>query len=93
MSASLASPAVARVALGAAKRAARRTRAVIARAKGKADEPEDVDPEEIELDAMERMEKTMDAIANDFSTVRTGRANAAVLDRIEIGRASCRERV
>ena len=84
MSASLASPAVARVALGAAKRAARRTRAVIARAKGKADEPEDVDPEEIELDAMERMEKTMDAIANDFSTVRTGRANAAVLDRIEV---------
>ena len=30
------------------------------------------------------MEKTMDAIANDFSTVRTGRANAAVLDRIEV---------
>ena len=44
----------------------------------------DVDPEEIELDAMERMEKTMDAIANDFSTVRTGRANASVLDRIEV---------
>ena len=61
-----------------------RRAARFARAKGKADEPEDVDPEEIELDAMERMEKTMDAIANDFSTVRTGRANAAVLDRIEV---------
>jgi ribosome recycling factor len=44
----------------------------------------EVDPEEIELDAMERMDKTMDSIARDFSTVRTGRANAAVLDRIEV---------
>ena len=54
-------------------------------AKGKKDDEDDeIDPEEIELDAMERMEKTMDAIANDFSTVRTGRANAAILDRIEV---------
>ena len=44
----------------------------------------EVDPEEIELDAMERMDKTMDSIARDFSTVRTGRANVAVLDRIEV---------
>ena len=44
----------------------------------------EIDPEEIELDAMERMDKTMDSIARDFSTVRTGRANVAVLDRIEV---------
>ncbi len=62
-----------------------RTTRVAIRAKGKKDDEDDeIDPEEIELDAMERMEKTMDAIANDFSTVRTGRANAAILDRIEV---------
>jgi len=63
----------------------RATRARVAtRAKGKDDEEEEIDPEEIELDAMERMEKTMDAIASDFSTVRTGRANVSILDRIEV---------
>ena len=79
---------VARVVLGRrAETTTTRTRTtrVAIRAKGKKDDEDDeIDPEEIELDAMERMEKTMDAIANDFSTVRTGRANAAILDRIEV---------
>ena len=47
---------------------------VITLAKGGkgASEPEpEVDPEAIEMDAMERMDKTMDSIAKDFSTVRT----------------------
>mmetsp|Transcript_5176 Transcript_5176/g.17163 ORF Transcript_5176/g.17163 Transcript_5176/m.17163 type:complete len:233 (+) Transcript_5176:20-718(+) len=60
---------------------------VITRAKGGkgASEPEpEVDPEAIEMDAMERMDKTMDSIAKDFSTVRTGRANVQILDRIEV---------
>ena len=79
---------VARVVLGRrAETTTTRTRTtrVAIRAKGKKDDEDDeIDPEEIELDAMERMEKTMDAIANDFSTVRTGRANAAILDRVEV---------
>ena len=45
---------------------------------------EEVDPAEIELDAMERMEKSIDSIRNNFNTVRTGRANATILDRIEV---------
>lgn len=62
-----------------------RARMIRRSAKGKEPEPAgEIDPEEIEMDAMERMEKTMDAIANDFATVRTGRANAAILDRIEV---------
>lgn len=64
---------------------ASRTRMIRPRAKGKEPEPAgEIDPEEIEMDAMERMEKTMEAIANDFATVRTGRANVAILDRIEV---------
>lgn len=60
-------------------------RMIRAGAKGKEAEPAgEMDPEEIELDAVERMEKTMEAIANDFATVRTGRANVSVLDRIEV---------
>lgn len=38
----------------------------------------------IEVDARERMVKTMEAITRDFSTVRTGRANANALDRVEV---------
>ena len=45
---------------------------------------EAIDPEEIELDAMERMEKSIEAIRSNFNTVRTGRANTAILDRIEV---------
>ena len=33
---------------------------------------------------MERMDKTIDAINRDFDTIRTGRANTAILDRIEV---------
>lgn len=33
---------------------------------------------------MERMEKSIEAIRSNFNTVRTGRANTAILDRIEV---------
>lgn len=45
---------------------------------------EQADPEEIELDAMERMEKSVDSIRGNFNTVRTGRANPSILDRVEV---------
>lgn len=45
---------------------------------------EQVDPEEIEMDAMERMDKSIAAIESNFNTVRTGRANASILDRIDV---------
>ena len=35
-------------------------------------------------DADRRMKKSMEAAAHEFNTVRTGRASAALLDRIEI---------
>ena len=40
--------------------------------------------EEVELDAMERMEKAMEVMSDNFATVRTGRANPNMLDRIEV---------
>lgn len=33
---------------------------------------------------MERMEKTLESVQRNFSTVRTGRANPGMLDRIEV---------
>ena len=36
------------------------------------------------LDAEERMEKTVDALKVNYSTLRTGRAVTSMLDRIEI---------
>lgn len=53
---------------------------VIVCVKGKVDEFEDVDLEEIELDVMECMEKIMDVIVNDFSIVCMGWVNVVVLD-------------
>ncbi len=35
-------------------------------------------------DAESRMQKTIDAVKGDFGSVRAGRANAAVLDRIQV---------
>ena len=35
-------------------------------------------------DATQRMDKSVEATAHEFTTVRTGRASAALLDRIEI---------
>ena len=56
--------------------------------------------------AKEKMEKCLASLNHEFSTIRAGRANPAVLDKIQvdyygaptpinakIGRASCRERV
>jgi len=40
--------------------------------------------EETMLNTEERMEKTLSALADNFSSVRTGRANAMVLDRIRV---------
>ncbi|KAK9865666.1 hypothetical protein WJX84_002978 [Apatococcus fuscideae] len=42
---------------------------------------EDID---VEADTMERMEKSMDSLKGKFSTIRTGRANPAILDRIQV---------
>jgi ribosome recycling factor len=33
---------------------------------------------------MERMEKSLEAVRRSFTTVRTGRANPSMLDRIEV---------
>jgi ribosome recycling factor len=38
----------------------------------------------LEEDAMERMEKSLEAAKRSFNTVRTGRANPAMLDRIDV---------
>ena len=40
--------------------------------------------EEIMLNAEERMENALKALGNEFASVRTGRANARVLDRIKV---------
>ncbi|KAI5076407.1 hypothetical protein GOP47_0008472 [Adiantum capillus-veneris] len=47
---------------------------------------EDIEAEKelIEEDALERMEKTLESVKNNFNTVRTGRASPALLDRIEV---------
>ncbi|XP_051141932.1 ribosome-recycling factor, chloroplastic [Andrographis paniculata] len=38
----------------------------------------------IEEDAKERMEKTIDNLRSSFSSIRTGRANPAILDKVEV---------
>lgn len=43
-----------------------------------------MDYDEIMLNAEERMENALDALGNAFASVRTGRANARVLDRIKV---------
>ena len=40
--------------------------------------------EEIKEDATQRMEKTLQALATAFSRIRTGRANPALLDGVEV---------
>jgi ribosome recycling factor len=45
---------------------------------------EDIDPEEVMMDTEDRMEKSIESIRANFNTVRTGRANAAILDRVEV---------
>jgi hypothetical protein len=38
----------------------------------------------------ERMQKAVSVVADNFNTMRTGRANPAILDRIQVGmRAKC----
>eukprot|EP00884_Botryococcus_braunii_P021388 jgi/Botrbrau1/7933/Bobra.9_2s0093.2 len=49
--------------------------------KANAEEAVDIDVEE---DAMDRMEKSLDATKRAFGSVRTGRANPSMLDRIEV---------
>jgi ribosome recycling factor len=41
-------------------------------------------PEELISDAAHRMDRSVEATRNEFNTVRTGRASAALLDRIQI---------
>ncbi len=43
-----------------------------------------MDYEEIMMTAEERMENALDALGSAFAAVRTGRANARVLDRIKV---------
>ncbi|XP_024401790.1 ribosome-recycling factor, chloroplastic [Physcomitrium patens] len=47
---------------------------------------EDVEAEKelIEMDAMERMEKSLEATKASFNTVRTGRATPSLLDRVQV---------
>lgn len=40
--------------------------------------------DELAIEAKSRMEKSLVALHNTFSTLRTGRANASLLDRIEV---------
>ena len=40
--------------------------------------------DEILMQAEERMEKALSSLHDNFSSVRTGRANAMVLDRIKV---------
>lgn len=40
--------------------------------------------EEIQQDAAERMEKSLDALASAFARIRTGRANPALLDTVDV---------
>ena len=41
-----------------------------------------------------KMQKTVDVVVSDFASVRAGRANAGVLDRITVDAAFCKaERV
>lgn len=44
----------------------------------------EAEKELIEEDTLERMEKTLESVKNNFNTVRTGRASPALLDRIEV---------
>eukprot|EP00877_Chromochloris_zofingiensis_P000257 jgi/Chrzof1/10231/Cz04g33140.t1 len=57
-------------------------------AKKQAEAQEDVDLEmvalEAEEDAEERMKKAIAVVADNFNTMRTGRANPAILDRIQV---------
>ncbi|MBQ9003590.1 MAG: ribosome recycling factor [Eggerthellaceae bacterium] len=43
-----------------------------------------MDYDEIMMTAEERMENSLEALGNSFAAVRTGRANARVLDRIKV---------
>lgn len=36
------------------------------------------------VEQMEKMEKTLESVKGNFNTVRTGRANPSLLDRVEV---------
>ncbi|HAV19894.1 MAG TPA: ribosome recycling factor, partial [Firmicutes bacterium] len=40
--------------------------------------------DELTLEAQNHMKKSIEALHANFNTLRTGRANAALLDRIEV---------
>lgn len=40
--------------------------------------------EELEMEAEDRMGKSLESVKSSFNTIRTGRANPAMLDRIEV---------
>ena len=41
-------------------------------------------PDDILLETEEQMQKAVEATQRNFNTIRTGRANASLLDRIEV---------
>lgn len=45
---------------------------------------EELSVDDITLDAAERMEKSVDAVKTNLSTIRTGRASANMLDRVKV---------
>eukprot|EP00968_Pinguiococcus_pyrenoidosus_P009461 scaffold735_cov255-Pinguiococcus_pyrenoidosus.AAC.21 len=44
----------------------------------------DVDPAEIVLEAESRMEKSLESVKGSLNTIRTGRASASLLDRVNV---------
>lgn len=77
-------------ALRPARRSARRCSLAAGRArclrpraaKKDADGGGEEEAEMIQMDAEEKMEKSLDSVVRNFATVRTGRASTAILDRI-----------
>jgi len=61
---------------------------VIPRAKKQSEASQDVDLDEValetEADAEARMSKAISVVADNFNTMRTGRANPAILDRVQV---------
>lgn len=43
-----------------------------------------MEADELEMETEERMEKTIDSLKGSLNTVRTGRANPSILDRLEV---------
>lgn len=47
-------------------------------------EEAELEAEELEMEAQDRMDKSLESVQTNFNTIRTGRANPGMLDRIEV---------